>query len=113
MANNNKNYKIKAEAIRQLIPPMGGCIATDKITVDGLPIRYMYREKPSNELDSGWRFFSGTETQQYIDDLGKSGVYDVNTLANYDASIIPYLDLPFGIELEKDDNSNRFNLVSG
>ena len=38
-----------------------GCIATDRITVDGLPVGYMYREKPEEgdpfeRYDSGWRF---------------------------------------------------------
>ncbi len=41
-----------------------GCIATDRITVDGLPVGYMYREKPEEGnpfegYDSGWRFTAG------------------------------------------------------
>lgn len=108
----SKKFKIKAEDIVELVS-FGGCIATDKITVDGLPVKYMYRTTPSRDFDSGWRFFSGTETQEYIDDLENSGAYEVNTIANYDPSIIPYLDMPFGIELEKDKDSDKFNVVSG
>lgn len=97
-----KKLFLKSEnEIERLVSSMGGCIATDKITVEGLPIRYMYREKPSNEMDSGWRFFSGTETEDYLDDLNNSEVYDVNTIANYDRYIIPYLDYPVGSELER------------
>lgn len=31
----NKNFKIPADKIIQVIPPKGGCIASDKITVEG------------------------------------------------------------------------------
>ncbi len=107
---DKKNFKIKAEELIELVS-FGGCIATDKITVEGLPVKYMYRSIPNNDIDSGWRFFSGTETQEYIDDLNNSRVYEVNTIANYDQSIIPYLDLPLGVGLEKDENG-KFNILS-
>ena len=90
---------------------MGGCIATDKITVDGLRVRFMYRETPEFETDSGWRFFSGTETQDYADDSNNLQVYEVNTIANYDKAIIPYLNLPIGTELERKENSDKFIVV--
>ncbi|WP_290789794.1 immunity protein Imm33 domain-containing protein [Flavihumibacter sp. UBA7668] len=61
-----KPYKLSAEQIIQLIEPMGECIATDKITVNGELIDYMVREKPTYDFDSGWQFYSGTEDQDYI-----------------------------------------------
>ncbi|MDF7812141.1 DUF2185 domain-containing protein [Hymenobacter sp. YC55] len=91
---------------------MGACIATDKITVDGLPVHFMYREKPLNETDSGWQFFSGTETQAYVDDSSNSAFYAVNTIANYDPAIIPYLNYPVGSELERVEGSNEFIIIS-
>jgi hypothetical protein len=38
-----------------------------------------------------WRvaLFSGDESQAYTDDPGKWALYDVNTIANYDPTIIP------------------------
>jgi hypothetical protein len=36
-----KNFKIKADEFVDLVPQMGGCFATDKITVDGLRVGYM------------------------------------------------------------------------
>ncbi|RYE05444.1 MAG: DUF2185 domain-containing protein [Sphingobacteriales bacterium] len=108
-----KNFKIKAVDLVELVPPMGGCLATDKITIDGMTVGYMYRETPNHELDSGWRFFSGTEDQDYIDDLTNTLVYSINTIANYDPAIIAYLDLPFGTELERIENSNQFDIIPG
>jgi hypothetical protein len=52
-----KNFKLKASEIIDLVPAMGGCMATDKLTVEGMKVGYMYREEPDSEFDSGWRFF--------------------------------------------------------
>ncbi|MBX2906629.1 MAG: DUF2185 domain-containing protein [Taibaiella sp.] len=106
-----KNFKLKTEEIRQLIESMGGCIATDRITVDGLPVGYMYREEPDSEIDSGWRFFAGDEDQEYADNHKNSCKYNVNTIANYDPAIIPYLGYPIGVTLEREENSDNFIVV--
>lgn len=108
---SQKNFKLKSNEIRQLISPMGGCIATDAITVEGEKIKFMYRDTPHNKLDSGWQFFSGTETQEYLDNPKNSAVYDVNTIANYDAAIITYLNLPIGTELERVDGTDFFKII--
>ena len=103
-----KNYRLQADDFKQLVAPMGSCIATDKITVDGLPVQFMYRQESDDESDSGWEFFSGTETQEYVDDASNSAFYNVNTIANYDPAIIPYLDYPIGTELERVKGSDDF-----
>ena len=103
-----KKFKLKKEEIEKLIPSMGGCFATDKITVDGMKVGFMYREEPDDDRDSGWRFLSGTETDDYMDDENNSMIYNVNTIANYDKAIIPYLNSPIGSELERLEGSDEF-----
>ena len=110
---SNKNFKLKANQIVKLIEPMGGCIATDKITVDGELVDYMIRAEPNNKIDSGWQFFSGSEDQEYIDDANNSAIYDVNTIANYDRAIIPYLNLPIGTQLERVRGTDIFQIIPG
>ncbi|MDP4201726.1 MAG: DUF2185 domain-containing protein [Bacteroidota bacterium] len=107
-----KNFKIKAEEIIDIISHMGGCFATDKITVEGMKVGYMYREEPEDEADSGWRFFSGTETQEYVDNSENTMFYDVNTIANYDRAIIPYLESSYGSEFERIGNTEDFSLIT-
>ena len=107
-----KKFKIKANEFVDLVPKMGGCFATDKITVEGIKVGYMYREKSDEKMDSGWRFFSWTEDQEYVDDPNNMMIYDVNTIANYDRAIIPYLNLPYGTELERVENSNEFQIIT-
>jgi hypothetical protein len=106
-----KNFKIKAHEFIDLVPTMGGCFATDKITVDGMKVGYMYREESDEQMDTGWRFFSGTEDQEYVDDPNNTMIYSVNTIANYDKAIIPYLDLPAGTELERIEDTDKFEII--
>lgn len=104
-----KNFKLKKEEIKKLLPrPMGAGMATDKITVHGEAVDFMYKEEPAHEVDSGWRFLSGTEDQDYLDDPDNSAIYDLNTIANYDPAIIPYLELPLGTHLERIKGTNEF-----
>ena len=63
----------------------------------------MYRVKPDNEIDSGWRFFSGIEDDEYLDNPDNISVCDVNTAANYDNTIIPFLQFPVGSVFELDE----------
>ena len=109
--SKQKNFKLKPHEIVQLLPDRTGCIATDKITVEGMQVGYMFRDDPNNDMDSGWQFFSGTETDEYVDDEDNLAIYAVNTIANYDPAIIPYLNLPIGTELERIPGTNKFNII--
>ena len=91
-----KHFRLTADQIRPLATGHGGAIASDRITVDGSPVGYMYRTDPVNEYDSGWAFLAGDESDDYMEDSDKHGIYDVNTIANYDPEIIPLLDAPAG-----------------
>lgn len=105
-----KKFKLSNDQIKELIKPMGACYATDQITVDGLLVGYMYREAQDFEEDSGWRFFSGAEDQEYVDNPENTMIYDVNTIANYDPAVIPYLSMEIGTQLER-EGSNTFKVV--
>ena len=96
-----KSFKLPADQIRPLATGHGACLATDMITVQGHKIGYMYREAAGRHLDSGWRFMSGLESQAYMDDVANLSLYDVNTIANYDPDIIPFLGAPEGSAFER------------
>lgn len=107
----SKRFRLSAEQIKPMATGHGACIATDRITVEGHPVRFMYRDAPDNDIDSGWRFLSGLEDDDYMDDPGNHAVYDVNTIANYAPDIIPFLDAPIGSAFEKTPQSERFVAV--
>ncbi len=80
---------------------MGYCYASDMITVDGHCVGFMHREEREEEGDSGWRFYSGLENEEYVEDPHNIMMFDVNYIANLDPAIIPYLKLRTGTELER------------
>ena len=98
----HKQFRLRADQIKPLAEGYGACFATDMITVEGHRVGYMYREEPEHSTDGGWRFFCGKETQEYVDDPNNTMIYDVNTIANYDPEIIPFLDAPYGSAFERD-----------
>ena len=53
--------------------------------------------------DSGWRFVSGDEDDDYMNNAENSGIYDLNTICNYDADIVPLLDAPYGAAFVRDE----------
>ncbi len=95
-----KEYKLWAPELKLLLTDWAGpagCFATDQITVLGKKVRWCYREQPSEGYpDSGWRFFSGEESEDYINDAANTEVYDLNTVCNYDPDILPLLNAPAG-----------------
>jgi len=104
----DKSFKLTPEAIKELISPMGGCLATDRILVDGQEVGYMYREAPTDSVSSGWTFMAGDEDQDYADNPNNWAIYEVNTICNYDQTIIPYLESPIGTAWGKDLGAKHF-----
>ncbi len=74
--------------------PSGYAIVTRLIIDERRPVRFMYREHPDEERDSGWRFFSGTEDQTYVDNPKNLLKCPVRTIANIDPSIVSLLNTP-------------------
>lgn len=103
-----KQFALNANQIQPLAEGLGGCIATDMITVGGSPVGYMVREPSDRPDDSGWCFMAGNESQEYLDDPENHGIYDVNTIANYSPDIIPFLNAPPGRAFARDPESGIF-----
>ena len=94
-AGRNRSYHVKAEDMKNLLPDWAGadgCIATNRITVEGCKVGYCYREEPDGDWDSGWRFTAGDESDDYMDDPNNAGLYKLNTICNDDSDIIPLLN---------------------
>ena len=106
-SGRNRNYHVKAEDVKHLLPDWegaDGCIATNRITVEGYKVGYCYREKPDGGWDSGWRFTAGDESEAYMDDPNNAGIYKLNTICNDDPDIIPLLNTSAPCAFERDEN---------
>lgn len=102
-----KRFYLAPEELKPLMEDWrgpAGCIATDRITVDGSQVGYCYREEPMAEGDSGWRFAAGDESEEYMNDSQRSGVCHLNTIRNYDPDILPLLEAPVGSAFIREEN---------
>ncbi len=87
---------------------VNGYVLASKYLVDyRMRVGYMYREKAEGN-DSGWRFFAGSETNEYLADPTHVGMYDIKTILELDPSVEPYLDVEPGTELTRIKGTNRF-----
>lgn len=93
------DFLIPGDKIKEIYYTQGnnGCFISKRIVVDGMKIGYMYREIPDTEFpDSGWRFFSGDESDDYVNVPENIFIVSLNTACNYDSTIIDYLDAAYG-----------------
>ena len=61
-------------------------IVSHKISKDGLPIRFMYREEVDKEAPSfysGWIVFSGTEDDSYVNNPDNFSFFSLTRLVHY------------------------------
>ena len=106
-AGRNRDFHVKAKDMKNLLPDWeeaSGCIATNRITVEGCKVGYCYREKADGDWDSGWRFTAGDESDEYMDDPNNAGIYGLNSICNDDPDIIPLLNTPAPCAFERDEH---------
>ncbi len=103
--DTGKKWSVPRSSLENLLEWTGGdgCYATDRITVDGCRVGFMYRELPEHDtLDSGWRFLAGDEDEDYMNDINNMDIFKLNTICNYDPDIIEYLESPVGSAYYRD-----------
>lgn len=90
----------------QLAEKTGYALASKQLVEKKMKVGFMYRESPDNSSDSGWRFLSGHEDDKYVQNPDNIGLYSIQTIAEIDPAIIPFLDGPIGaVFARKDDGS--------
>lgn len=90
----------------------GYVLATGIVAKERQKVGFMYREEPDKPGDSGWRFYSNTESQAYIDNPDNIQIYDIKTIIDIDPDILPYLDAEIGTCFERCEGTNEFAVVT-
>jgi len=87
----------------------GYCLVPKRIIDNNLEIKYIYREQPDSKDDSGWRFFEGKESDDFVKNSDNMGLYDIETILEKDPSIPSYIKyLTENIAFEKVDGEWKF-----
>ncbi|MES2205530.1 MAG: DUF2185 domain-containing protein [Pseudomonadota bacterium] len=72
------------------------CFVTNNILYEGQAVGYLYREESDNKDDSGWRFTTSHETDEYMNDSNNSSYVSLGAVLRIDDSFISLLDLATG-----------------
>lgn len=89
-----------------------GYVMASRMLVEGRkPVLFMYRENPDSKQDSGWRFFCGLESEEYINDPRHIAIYDIRTILSIDPTVAPLLDAPEHTVFERENPDQLFSQV--
>ncbi len=64
-------------------------------------IRFAYREKPDREQDSGWRFFTGHEDDEYTNNPNNTVLKEVGWLLDIEPTLDEFIREPAGAVYER------------
>ncbi|NUP09746.1 MAG: DUF2185 domain-containing protein [Polyangiaceae bacterium] len=78
-----------------------------------MSIGWMYREGPAEDVDSGWRFFSGADTEEYVNDPSNMAMFQLDEIARRHPDVIPYLHNPCNTAWERLRGEQTFQEVEG
>jgi hypothetical protein len=85
-------------------PTIGGLMVSKMVVDETIKPRFMYREKRTQPEDSGWRIFTGFESEEYTDDPDNVGIYNPSTILRIDPSIQEILLKGVGSVYEKSED---------
>ena len=89
---------------------------TKKLLEENKKVGFAYREEPDNETDSGWRFFTGEENQEYVDNPNNITNISIDEMIEKDESIKTVLNSEYKTAYEKNNSEfiklNNYNFGS-
>lgn len=101
----------KLEKNFENFPSIGGLMVSKMVVDEQIKPRFMYREKRMSPDDSGWRIFTGFESEEYNDDPGNIGIYNPSTILKIDPSIEDILRKGIGSVYEKNEDGTEWYKV--
>lgn len=107
-----KKKQDKSENNFDNFPPIGGLMVSKMVVGQGIKPGFMYREKRTQPEDSGWRIFTGFETEEYTDNPDNTGIYNPSTILKIDPSIEDILLKGVGSVYEKNVGDSEWYKVT-
>ena len=111
MINFFKKKQNREENNFDNFPPIGGLMVSKMVVDKNIKPRFMYREKRTRPEDSGWRIFTGFESEEYNDNPDNIGIYNPSTILKIDPSIEDLLLKGIGSVYEKTENDDWYKVT--
>ena len=85
--------------MKKYVENAGSCIVTKSILNGETKFRWLFREEPLNNIDTGWMAFGDSDNDDYVNDPKNLTVVDLNTLINIEPTILNVYEMPVGTDL--------------
>jgi len=93
-------------------PAIGGLMVSKMVVDNNIKPGFMYREKRNRPEDSGWRIFTGLESEDYTEDPNNVGIYNPSTILRIDPSIADILLMGVGSVYERASEKTEWYKVT-
>ena len=74
-------------------------------------VRWMYRETPDRDQDSGWRLYTGTESTEYLERASNIRICNVGWLTDFDPTLLPAIRAEIGAAFERSSIKDNWKEV--
>ena len=85
--------------MKKYVENAGSCIVTKSILNGETKFRWLFREEPLDNIDTGWMAFGDSDNDDYVNDPKNLTVVDLNTLINIEPTILNVYEMPIGTDL--------------
>ncbi|MFB9078064.1 DUF2185 domain-containing protein [Flavobacterium procerum] len=102
--NNNPNFED--------FPEIGGLMVSKMVVDQNSKPNFLYREKRTRPEDSGWRIFTGFESEEYNNNSDNIGIYHPSTILKIDPSLEEILLKGVGSVYERTDDKSEWYRVT-
>ena len=85
--------------MKKYVENVGSCIITKSLLNGETKLRWLFREEPLNNIDTGWIAFGDSDNNDYVNNPKNLTVVDLNTLANIEPTILNVYEMPIGTDL--------------
>lgn len=78
---------------------MGGCIVSKNLWANKGKLKWCFREKGQNEVDTGWRFLSDIDTDEFLKAPSNLLACNFESMIEIEPAVLSIYHLPVGTEL--------------
>ncbi len=87
----------------------GGCIVSKNLLNKQGKLKWCFRENSMNDIDTGWRFLSDIDTEEYINDSSNLSVCSISSIIQLEPAVLSILHLPTGTDISLEyEGSKKF-----
>ena len=85
--------------MKKYIENAGSCIITKSLMNGETKLRWLFREEPINNIDTGWMAFGDKDNDDYVNNPKNLAIVDLNTLVNIEPTVLNVYEMPIGTDL--------------